>query len=79
MDDAPPEEAEEAEAPRDLRAELFQCLSTKFAAALEAAGSLPSAAKEALGGLLDSDAPTAGQIVAAVAKNDPVKQEAGNE
>ena len=79
MDDAAPEEEEEVEAPRDLRAELFQCLSTEFAAALEATGSLPSSAKEALVGLLDSDAPTAEQIVAAAAKNDPDEKEAGNE
>lgn len=79
MDDATPEVAEEAEAPRDLRAELFQCLSTKFADALAAAGSLPSAAQDALVGLLDSDAPTAEQIVAAAAKNDPEEKEEENE
>lgn len=79
MDDATQEVAEEAESPRDLRADLFQSLSAKFADALAAAGSLPSAAKDALVGLLASDAPTAEQIVTAAAKNDPEEKEAENE
>ena len=79
MDDTTLQEAEEAESPRDLRAELFQGLSTQFAAALESNGSLPGAAQEALIALLDSEAPTASEIVAAASKNDPADGEVGNE
>ena len=79
MDDTIPQVAKEPEAPRDLRAELFQGLSTQFAAALETNGSLPAEAQEALVALLDSDAPTATEIVAAASKNDPSEKEAGNE
>ncbi len=79
MDDATPQAAEVPEAPRDLRADLFQGLSTQFAAALESNGSLPAAAQEALIALLNSEAPTASEIVAAASKNDSADGEAGNE
>ena len=65
MDDTSPKEAEEPGPPRDLRAELFEDLSARFAAALESDESLPATAQEALVDLLDSDAPTADQIIAA--------------
>ena len=77
--DTTPQAAEESEAPRDLRAELFHDLSTQFAAALESDGSLPVAAQEALVELLDSELPTAAQIIAAASKNDPEEGEADNE
>jgi hypothetical protein len=79
MEEATPQAAEEPDAPRDLRAELFQDLSTRFAAALRSNDSLPGAAQEALVKLLRSDAPTAAEIIAGASKNDPVKQEVGDE
>jgi len=79
MADTTAQEPEEPALPRDLRAELFQDLSTQFATALESNGSLPAAAKEALAELLDSETPTAAQIIAAASKNDPEEGEAGNE
>jgi len=79
MVDAIPQAVKEPETPRDLRAELFQCLSTQFAAALESNGLLPVAAQEALVELLDSEDTTATQIIAAVSKNDPEEEDAGNE
>jgi len=79
MDEATPQVMEEAESPRDLRAELFGDLSTQFAAALEADGSLPTAAQKALVELLISDVPTAAEIIAAASKNDPLKKESGGE
>jgi hypothetical protein len=79
MDEAAPQVMEEAESPRDLRAELFGDLSTQFAAALEDDGSLPAAAQKALVKLLDSDAPTAAEIIAAASKSDPLKKGAGDE
>lgn len=79
MDDDTPQAVEDPEAPRDLRAELFQGLSTQFAAALESNGSLPAVAQEALIALLDSDAPTAAEIVAAASRSDPAEEEEGNE
>ncbi len=79
MDDAIPQAAEEPDAPRDLRAELFENLSTQFGAALEADGSLPAAAQQALVEFLDLESPAAGQIIAAVSKNDPEEEEVPNE
>lgn len=79
MDKATPQVTEDAEPPRDLRAELFGDLSTQFAAALEAGGSLPAAAQKALVELLDSDAPTAAEIILAASKSDPLNKEAGDE
>ena len=72
-------DVEEPTPPRDLRAELFQDLSTRFAAALELNGSLPTAAQEALVELLDSEAPTAVEVIAAALKNDSVEEEMGDE
>lgn len=79
MDDATPQVAEGPEAPRDLRAELFENLSTQFGAALEADGSLPTAAQQTLVELLELEAPTAAQIIAAASKNDPEEEEVPNE
>ena len=79
MEEATPQAAEEPDAPRDLRAELFLDLSTRFAAALSPNDSLPAAAQEALVELLGSDAPTAAEIIAGASKNDPVKEELGDE
>lgn len=79
MDEATPQMMEEAESPRDLRAELFGDLSTQFAAALEADGSLPAAAQKVLVELLDSDAPTAAEIIVAASKSDPLNKVAGDE
>ena len=79
MDKATPQVMEDAESPGDLRAELFGDLSAQFAAALEADGSLPAAAQKALVELLNSDAPTAAEIILAASKNDPLNKEAGDE
>lgn len=79
MDDATPQAAEEPEAPRDLRAELFENISTQFGAALEADRSLPAAAQLALVELLGVEAPTAAQIIAAASKSDPEEEEVPNE
>lgn len=78
MDATTPPEAEEPAPPRDLRAELFQDLSTEFTAALNSNGSLPSVAREALVELLDSEAPTAAEIIAAASQNDPLEEEVGD-
>ena len=78
MDEETPQVTEETKSPRDLRAELFGGLSTQFAAALETEGSLPATSQEALVMLLDSEAPTAAQIIAAASK-DPSEEEAPNE
>ena len=78
MDDTAPQEAEEPAIPRDLRKELFEGLSAQFTAALESNGSLPLAAQEALVQLLDSEAPTSAEIIAAASINDPAEAEADN-
>lgn len=79
METTAPAQAEEPARPADLRVELFQDLSKRFAAALSSNASLPVAAQEALFELLNSDAPTTDEIVAAASKSDPVKKEAGDE
>ena len=79
MDDVAPQEIEAPEPPRDLRAELFQNVSARFAESVESNGSLPVAAQKALVALLDSEAATAAQIIAAASKDDPEQGEAGNE
>ena len=79
MDAATPQDVEESAPPRDLRAELFQALSTRFAEALESNGSLPAAAQVALVQLLDSESPTAAEVIAAASKNDSVEEEVGDE
>jgi len=79
MDATTPHDAEESAPPKDLRAELFQTLSTQFAEALESDGSLPAAAQEALIQLLDSESPTPAEVIAAALKNDPVEEEADDE
>ena len=58
METTTSQDADEPAMPRDLRAELFQDLSTQFRTALNSNDSLPTAALEALVELLDSDAPT---------------------
>lgn len=75
MESATPPQPEQPPLPSDLRAELFQDLSTRFASELGSKGSLPTAAQEALVELLDLDAPTAAEIVAAASKSDPLKEE----
>lgn len=79
METTTPQEAEEPAPPRDLRAELFQNLSTQFTAALNSDGSLPTDAREALGELLDSEVPTAAEVIAAASKSDPVEEDVGDE
>ncbi len=79
MDDATPLATEEPEAPRDLHAELFENLSTQFGATLEADGSLPIAAKQALVKLLELDATTAAQIITAISKDEHDEEEVPNE
>lgn len=79
MDATTPHDVEEPAPPRDLRAELFQNLSTRFAEALKSNGSLPTTAQEALLQLLDSDAPTAAEVIAAASKKDSVDEEVGDE
>lgn len=79
MDDPTPEVMEEVATPKDLRAELFQDLSTRFTEALESDGSLPAAAQKALVEFLDLDALTAAQITEAVSKGDHEEKEAPNE
>ncbi len=78
MNDTPQDIPEGPEAPRDLRAELFENLSTQFAAALKADGSLPTIAQEALIELLDSETSTAAQIIAAASKLDTEEVDGGN-
>jgi len=79
MESPTPSEAEEPTRSPDLRSELFQDLSTRFASALSASDSLPAAAQKVLVQLLDSDAPTAAEIIAAASKSDPLKEEVGDE
>ncbi len=79
MESPTPSEAEEPTRSPDLRSELFQDLSTQFASALSSKSSLPAAAQKALIQLLDSDAPTAAEIIAAASKSDPLEAEVGNE
>ena len=74
-----PQEPEDLTMPRDLRVELFQDLSDQFAAALNSDESLPSTAREALAELLDSDAPTAAEIIAAASKGDHVDEDVTDE
>jgi len=79
MESETPSQPEQPPQPTDLRAELFQDLSTRFATELSSKGSLPTAAQEALVELLNSDDPTAAEIIAATSKSDPPKEEASHE
>lgn len=79
MEPATPSQPEQPPRPTDLRAELFQDLSTRFASELSSKDSLPTAAQKLLVELLDSDAPTAAEIIAAVSKSDPPKEEVSHE
>jgi hypothetical protein len=79
MDATTPHDAEESGAPRDLRAELFQALSTRFAEALESNGALPAAVQDALVQLLDSESPTATEVLAAVLKTDSEEEDVADE
>ncbi len=67
--------SEESEGPRDLRAELFEALSSHFTAALEADQSIPLRAREALVELLNFEAPTASDILNAAWKREEDEQE----
>lgn len=79
MESATPSQPEQPQRPPDLREELFQDLSARFASELSSKGSLPTAAQEGLVELLDSDAPTAAEIVAAASKSDPLNEEVSHE
>jgi|GEM_PF-2491173 len=79
MESTTPPQAEEPTRPADLRAELFQDLAAQFASALSSKGTLPATAQKALFELLDSDAPTAAEIITGASKNDPIKEEVGDE
>jgi hypothetical protein len=79
METSSPQQTEEQSPPRDLRAELFQDLSTQFAAELDSNASLPVAARVALIELLDSDAPTAAEIIAAASINDSIAEGGADE
>jgi len=73
------EEAQEPVPPRNLREELLQDLSTKFAAELDTDGSLPVAAREALAMVLNADTRSPSEIIAAASKCDPTDEEVSNE
>ena len=66
---------EQPEGPRDLRSELFEALSTHFTAALEADGSIPESARNALAALLNSDDLSASDILTAASMREEVEQE----
>lgn len=75
MELVPPSQPEQPARTSDLRAELFDELSARFALELNSVGSLPNAAQQALIELLGSDVPTEAEIIAATSKSDPVKEE----
>jgi len=79
MESATPSQPEQPPRPMDLRADLLEDLSTRFGSELSSKGALPTAAREALVELLNADAPTAAQIIAAASKNDPQKEEVSHE
>jgi hypothetical protein len=79
MESPTPSEAPELLQHPDLRSELFHDLAIGFASELDSKDSLPAAARKALVELLDSDAPTAAEIIAAASKSDPLKKKAGDE
>jgi hypothetical protein len=79
MNDTTPQEPTESAPPRDLRAELLQDLSIQLAETLESNGSLPITAQEALVKLLDSETPTAAQIIAAASKSEYEEGETDSE
>jgi hypothetical protein len=58
---------------------LFHDLSTRFTSEISSKGSLPTAAQEALVELLNSDATTAAEIIAAISKSDPPEEEVSHE
>lgn len=72
-------ESEEPTPARDLREELLKDLSTQFSGELDADGSLPVVAREALIELLNSMAHSSADIISAVSKNDPVEEAASDE
>lgn len=65
--------------PRDLRVELLVNLSSKFAAELETDATLPDEAKQALIGLLNEQAPTSADVIAALLESDAAKPDTSNE
>lgn len=79
MDEPTKEEAEAPAATTDLRTELFENISSQFSIALESDGSLPAAAKSALVELVDSEVPTAAQIISAASISDAEEQDASDE
>ncbi len=66
-------------APRNLRAELQTDLITKFANDLNKTTVLPNAAIESLVELLSSSSLTSGDVITALASEDPTESEVANE
>ena len=79
MESATSSEPDQPKKKSDLRAGLFDDLSTRFALELNSFGSLPNAAQQALIELLGSDAPTEAEIIEATSKSDPCKEETSYE
>jgi len=79
MESAPSLQPEQPRKLSGLRAELFEDLSTRFALELNSIGLLPIAAQQALIELLGSDAPTETEVIAAISKSDPFKEEISHE
>lgn len=74
-----PSEQAEAPPPRDLRVELLENILSKFASELEADSILPNEAKKALIGLLNEQAPTSMDVIAALSKSGAAKLDTSNE
>lgn len=74
-----PSESVEAPPPQDLRVELLKNLLSKFASELETDSTLPNEAKHALIGLLNEQAPTSADVIAALSKSDTAKSGSSNE
>ncbi len=79
MESTSPTQPEKTTNPSDLRAELFETLSARFALELNSIDSLPKAAQQALIELLGSDGPTEAEIIAATSKSDFFKEEIPHE
>ena len=79
MESATSSQPDQPKKKSDLRAELFDDLSARFALELNSIGSLPNATQHALIELLGSDAPTEAEIIAAISKSDPFEEEISHE
>lgn len=73
------QEADEELPPQDLRTVLLQDLTERFTSVLTSNNSVPAAAREALVELLNSDSPTATDIINAISENDPGEEETEND